>query len=201
MGAFTESMGRLIDEFAKPPGIGRRTAERLAYHVLSSREEGAIGLALAIRDVVRRTKECAACFNAAEAERCSICSDSRRDQSVVWVVEEVKDLIALEKTGEVTGVYHVLKGRISPMAGKGPEDLTIDNLLKRIRKQKVKEVVLATNPDLEGDMTSQYIVEKLKGSQVKLSRIARGIPQGSSIEYANKAILTDAITGRQEVEG
>jgi len=201
MDAFTESMGRLIDEFAKLPGIGRRTAERLAYHVLSSREEGAMELAFAIRDVVRKTKECGVCFNAAEGERCLICADSRRDHSVVWVVEEVKDLIALEKTGQVGGVYHVLKGRISPMAGKGPEDLTIDKLLERVRKQKVKEVVLATNPDLEGDMTSQYIIDKLKGGQVGLSRIARGVPQGSSLEYASKAILTDAIEGRQVIEG
>lgn len=200
MGAFTESMGKLIDEFAKLPGIGRRTAERLAYHVLDSRKEGAIELALAIRDVVRKTKECGVCFNAAEGERCSICADSRRDHSVIWVVEDVKDLIALEKTGQVEGVYHVLKGRISPMAGKGPEELTIDKLLQRVRKGKVKEIVLATNPDLEGDMTAQFIIDKLKGTSVGVSRIARGIAQGSSLEYASKAILEDAIAGRQEVE-
>lgn len=199
MAAFTESMSKLIGEFAKLPGIGRRTAERLAYHVLSNRERGAMSLAMAIRDVVKKTKECRECFNAAEESLCSICADSRRKKDVIWVVEEVKDLIALEETGQVDGVYHVLKGRISPMAGKGPEELTIDKLLQRI-EHDVIEIVLATNPDLEGDMTAQFIIDKLSGAKVKVSRIARGIPQGSSIEYASKAILTDAIVGRQPVE-
>ncbi len=201
MGAFTESMERLIEEFGKLPGIGKRTAERLAYHVLSTRDEGMMNLARAIRDVIRKTKECSVCFNAAEGGLCSICADSRRDHSIIWVVEEVKDLFALEKTGEVEGVYHVLKGRISPMAGQGPEDLTVDKLIERVRKGDVKEVVLATNPDLEGDMTARFIVEKLKGTRVEVSQMARGIPQGSSLEYASKAILSDAILGRQKVEG
>lgn len=201
MGAFTESMDRLIEEFGKLPGVGKRTAERLAYHVLSTRDEETMNLAFAIRDVIRKTKECSVCFNAAEGELCSICADSRRDRSIIWVVEEVKDLIALEKTGEVQGVYHVLKGRISPMAGRGPEDLTVDKLIERVRKGDVKEVVLATNPDLEGDMTARFIVEKLKGARVEVSQMARGIPQGSSLEYASKTILSDAIVGRQKVEG
>ncbi len=191
-------MQRLIEEFAKLPGIGRRTAERLAYHVLTTPAEEGIRLAEAVRDMVQKTGACSRCCNAAEGELCTICGDPRRDQGIIWVVEQPKDLMALENTGQVKGVYHVLRGRLAPLEGKEPDSLTLGKLMERVRAGGVKEVVLATNPDLEGDMTSQYVAEKLRPLGVRLSRLARGVPVGGSIEYASKATLSDAVAGRQE---
>lgn len=197
---YTKSLNKLIEEFGRLPGIGSKTAGRLAFHILKSSKNEAMALAEAIKDVKTKIKRCKICFNLCEGEICQICSDSRRDKSVICVVEQPKDVIALEKTGECRWVYHVLGGHIAPLDGVEPEDLTIDKLVQRVRKGGVKEVVMATNPNIDGDGTSLYISSLLKQEGVKITRLARGLPTGSSIEYANTKILSDAITGRQKLE-
>jgi recombination protein RecR len=199
MAKYAETIERLMAEFGKLPGIGARTAERLAFHVLKSSQEEAMGLADAIRDVKTRIRPCKRCFNLTEQEVCGICSDPRRDQAVTCVVEQPKDLLALEATGAYRGVYHVLMGHIAPLEGIEAEDLTIEALLARIRSGGVSEVILATNPTVAGDATSLHIAELLGHLKVKVTRLARGLPAGGQIEYANKSILTDAINERREV--
>lgn len=199
MHAYTESMERLMAEFAKMPGIGPKTAERLAYYILRADKESAMALAYAIRDVKRNVRHCSICFNLAESDPCGICTEERRDRTVVCVVEQPKDLIAFEKTGRYHGLYHVLLGHLSPIDGVEPEHLTVEPLLERIRKGGIREVILATNPDLEGDGTALLIAERLKGMGVKVTRIGKGIPSGSNIEYANTAILADALSWRREM--
>lgn len=194
-----DSLERLFAEFRKLPGIGARTAERLAYHILRASKEDAMALAYAIRDVKKNMHNCTECFNLTERELCSICSDTRRDTSTICVVEQPRDVWALEKTGAYKGLYHVLMGRLAPLEDMGPEALTVEELVKRVERGGVKEVVLATNPNLEGEGTAVYIREKLAPAGVKVTRIARGIPAGSSIEYANANILQDAIAGRREM--
>lgn len=196
--AYTKSLNILIEQFGKLPGIGAKTAERLAFYILKASPEEAMALANAISDVKTNIQQCRRCFNLAETELCSICSDSRRQQDVICVVEQPKDVISLEKTGLCKWVYHVLNGHIAPLEGIEPEDLTIEPLLKRIRSGDVKEVVLATNPNLEGDGTSLYIHSLLKGMDVKVSRLARGLPSGSTIEFSSGSVLTDAILNRSE---
>jgi recombination protein RecR len=190
-------MSRLIDEFEALPGIGRKSAERLAHFVLMSTPEAALGLAEAIRTVKATVRPCATCYNLTEGENCHICSDPRRDPLVVCVVEQPRDLISLEASGAFQGVYHVLQGRISPLEGIGPEQLTIDALHRRIRKTGIREVVMATNPTIEGDGTALFISNLLAGEPVKITRLARGIPSGSVLEFANSAMLADALRGRQ----
>ena len=199
MARYSETIERLIEEFGRLPGIGARTAERLAFHILKSSEEDAMGLARAIHDVKTRIRPCGRCFNLAEGELCAICDDPRRDQATLCVVEQPKDLLALESTGSYTGVYHVLMGHIAPLEGIEAEDLTIDALLQRIRAGGVREVILATNPNVSGDATSLHIASALEGADVKVTRLARGLPAGGQIEYANKSILTDAINERRDV--
>ncbi|MBN2513397.1 MAG: recombination protein RecR [Sedimentisphaerales bacterium] len=194
--AYTESLNNLIDQFAKLPGVGPKTAERLAFHILKSESREALALAEAISDVKKNIRQCKICFNLAESELCPICSDSRRDTSIICVVEQPKDVISLEKTGLCKWVYHVLNGHIAPLEGIEPADLTIDALMKRIRTGTVKEVVMATNPNLEGDGTALYIQSLLSGMNVKVTRLARGLPTGSTIEFASGNILADAILGR-----
>ncbi len=198
--AYTKSLQRLIEEFGKLPGVGPKTAGRLAFYVLKTEPTEAMKLAEAIKDVKTKIKRCRKCFNLSEGELCQICSDNRRDKSTICVVEQPKDVIAIEKTGECNWVYHVLEGHIAPLEGVEPEDLTIEELVERIRKGGVKEVVMATNPNMNGDGTALYISSLLKGSGVKITRLARGLPTGSSIEYSNTKILTDAIIGRQKFE-
>jgi recombination protein RecR len=198
--AYTESLNRLIEEFGRLPGIGPRTAERLAFHVLRADAREAMALAEAIRDVKTRIRRCEICYNLSEGPVCRICSDTRRDKSVLCVVEQPKDVISLEKTGVCKWVYHVLGGHIAPLEGMEPSDLTIDKLVERIRAGGIKEVVMATNPNMEGDGTSLYISSLLRGTGVKITRPARGLPAGSTIEYASGKILTDAILGRQQLE-
>lgn len=216
--AYPAVVDRLVDEFAKLPGIGRRTAERLAFHVLKAAEPDAMALSRAIADVKRSVRRCALCSNFADADVCSICADPSRDRSLILVVEQPKDLIALEQTGMYRGVYHVLMGRLSPLDGVGPHDLTIDALLDRAASPArnfgpdapppartaagvpVREVVLGLNPNLEGDGTTLYLIHELKARHVPVSRLARGLPAGSQLEYANKAVLSDALQGRQRVE-
>lgn len=194
-----ESFDRLVAELKKLPGIGSRTAERLAYHILREPKDEAMALAYAIRDVKKNMRNCIECSNLTESERCGICSDDRRDRGLICVVEQPRDVWALEKTGTYRGLYHVLLGRLAPLEDMGPETLTVDQLVKRVEKGGVREVIIATNPNLEGDGTAAYVREKLAPTNVKVTRIARGIPAGSSIEYANTNILQDALAGRREM--
>lgn len=198
--AYTQSLNKLIDELAKLPGIGPKTAERLAFHILKAEKTEAILLADAITKLKNSVRQCKQCHNLSETELCSICTDSRRDKSIICVVEQFKDLIALEKTGLCKWLYHVLGGRIAPLEGIEPGDLTIDHLVSRIRSEKISEVVMATNPTVEGDGTALYISSIIKPMGVKVTRLARGLPGGSQIEFASGAILTDAILGRNPLE-
>jgi recombination protein RecR len=195
----TQSMDRLMEQFARLPGIGARSAQRLAYHVLTQPAEEALALAQAIRDVKTKIHHCRRCFNLSEQDLCEICRDPKRDHAVICVVEQPKDLIRLEETGLCTWVYHVLMGHLAPLEGITPEDLTIEPLLKRLRTEKVAEVVMATNPNLDGDGTALYITSLLGDLNIKITRLARGLPTGGHIEYANKSVLSDAIAGRVEM--
>ena len=204
--AYTESMNRLIDEFARLPGIGRRTAERLAFHVLKTPEEQARQLARAIDDVKTSVRHCSRCFNLTEADPCTICAAAdagRRDGRKLLVVEQPKDVIILEQTHSYDGVYHVLLGHIAPLEGVGPGDLTIGPLIERVTelsKTGDVEVILGTNPNLEGDGTALHIGQRLgEVPNVRVSRLARGLPAGTQLEYANKAVLSDAIQSRQSM--
>ena len=198
--AYTESLNKLIDEFEKLPGIGPKTAERLAFYILKAQPTEALGLAEAIRDVKEKIKHCEICYNLSEQSVCQICSDERRDKSIICVVEQSKDIINLEKTGACKWVYHVLGGHIAPLDGIEPGDLTIEQLLDRVRNSDVKEVIMATNPNMAGDGTALYISSLLRTAGAKITRLARGLPSGSTIEYASGKILTDAIIGRRELE-
>ncbi len=198
MTAYGETIEKLMTEFGKLPGIGKRSAERLAFHILKSSDKDALALATAITDVKANIRPCKRCFNLAEDELCVICANSSRHHEMICVVEQPKDLISLESTGTYHGAYHVLMGHIAPLDGIDAEDLTIDALIERVRAGAVSEVILATNPTIAGDATSLYIVEWLKEFDVKVTRLARGLPSGGQIEYANKTILSDAINERRE---
>jgi len=198
---YTQSIQSLMNELARLPGIGMRSAERIAFHLLKQPPEEAMKLSDAIRDVKTRIRHCSTCFNLTEQDPCSICSDGSRDQGLVCIVEQPKDLLALESAGLFRGVYHVLLGRIAPLEGVEPGDLTIDPLMQRIASGKVREIIMGTNPTMEGDGTALYI-QSLVGQRfpnVSVTRLARGLPAGSSIEYANRNILADAISGRQRM--
>jgi len=198
--AYTQSLNKLIDELGKLPGIGPKTAERLAFHILKTEKNEALSLADAINTLKSSVRQCKQCHNLSEGELCSVCSDTKRDKSIICVVEQFKDLIALEKTGLCKWVYHVLGGHIAPLDGIEPQDLTIDHLVSRIRNEKISEVVMATNPTVEGDGTALYISSLIKSLGIKVTRLARGLPGGSQIEFASGAILTDAILGRSTLE-
>lgn len=198
--AYTATLNRLVDEFGKLPGIGPKTAERLAFHVLKADTPSALALADAIRDVKTKIQRCRVCCNLSEGDLCQVCSDTRRDPSLICVVEQPKDVISLEKTGACKWLYHVLGGHIAPLEGVDASDLAIDKLVERVRSGAVKEIIMATNPNLEGDGTSLYLSSVLKPFGVKITRLARGLPTGSTIEYASGRILTDAIRGRQSLE-
>jgi len=197
---YTESLNRLIDEFSRLPGIGPKSAERIAMHILKTRPEEAMKLAEAIKDVKTKIKHCRICHNISEQEICQICADARRDKSIICVVEQPRDVINLEKTGLCKWVYHVLGGHIAPLENIEPADLTIDKLIERVRKGGVNEIVMATNPNLAGDGTALYISSLLTNTTVKITRLARGIATGSTIEYASGKMLTDAIIGRREMK-
>lgn len=198
--AYTQSLNKLIEELARLPGIGPKTAERLAFHILKSGKNEALALADAITKLKSSIRQCKQCHNLSEGDLCSICTDGRRDKDIMCVVEQFQDLIALEKTGLCKWVYHVLGGHIAPLENIEPENLTIKHLVSRIRSEKIKEVVMATNPTVEGDGTALYISSLIKPLGVKVTRLARGLPGGSQIEYASGAVLTDAILGRCELE-
>jgi len=194
---YSQTIEELIAELNKLPGIGARSAERIAFHILKSSREEALSLADAIRDVKLNVRPCEVCFNLAEGELCAICASPRRDHAVVCVVEQPKDLLALESAGVYQGVYHVLMGHIAPLEDSGAEDLTIDALVGRVRAGGVREVILATNPDVAGDGTALHVTSLLAPLGVKLTRLARGLPAGSQIEYASKSVLSDAINERR----
>ncbi|RKY08861.1 MAG: recombination protein RecR [Planctomycetota bacterium] len=198
--AYTESLNKLIAELGRLPGIGPKTAERLAFHVLKTGAAEAFALAKAIADVKKNIRQCRICFNLSESEVCSICSDTRRNHSIICVVEQSRDVISLEKTGLCKWVYHVLNGHIAPLEGIEPGDLMIEDLVNRVRAGGVEEIVMATNPNLEGDGTALYINSLLRPLNVKLTRLARGLPTGSTIEYASGSILADAISGRAPMD-
>lgn len=193
----TGPLQRLMDELKKLPGIGARSAERIAFHLLKAERDEALALAKAIVATKDEIRPCARCYNLADAELCHICADGRRDQSQIVVVEQPKDLLSLEATGLITGVYHVLMGHIAPLEGLGPADLTIDALVQRVKTGGVREVILATNPTLEGDATALHITSVLADTGVNVTRLARGIAPGSQIEFANRAMLEAAIRGRK----
>jgi len=199
MSGYTKSLGNLMEELVKLPGVGKRSAERLAFHLLRVSTEDAMALARAIRDLKKNTRICSKCFNIAESDPCAICSDSRRDRTILCVVEQTRDLIAIEEAGSYSGLYHVLQGRIAPLDGMTPESLTISQLLERVKVDGVKEVILATNPDMEGDVTANYIAEQLGPAGVRITRPARGLPAGSQVEYVGKKIISDAFEGRQPI--
>jgi recombination protein RecR len=201
MSTYTQSIQTLMNELARLPGIGMRSAERITFHLLKQKPEDALRLADAIRDVKTRIKHCSVCYNLTEQDPCAICADPSRDQSLVCVVEQPKDLLALESAGLYKGVYHVLLGRISPLEGIDPGDLTLDGLVRRLESGTIREIIMGTNPTMEGDGTALHI-QNLVGERfpnVQITRLARGLPTGSSIEYANRNILADAISGRQKM--
>ncbi len=207
MTAYPESVSNLIDEFARLPGIGRRSAERLAFFVLKSSSDEALGLARSIARVKESVRHCSVCWNLADVDPCPICSDPKRDASVVLVVEQPRDLISLEQTGMHAGVYHVLLGRLDPLDGVGPDGLTVDDLITRLRDPArnaravpVREIVLGLNPDMEGDTTSLHVAEEARRLGIATTRLARGLPSGSQIEYASRAVLADAITERRPID-
>jgi recombination protein RecR len=193
-------INRLIAELTKLPGVGQRTAQRLAFHVLRADEQEALGLADAIREVKERVTLCERCFNLAEGPLCRICADEGRDRSVICVVEEPADVIPIERTHEYRGLYHVLGGALSPIDGIDPEDLRIDELLRRVREGEVAEVVLATNPTTTGEATALHIAEQLRG-QARVTRLASGLPVGADLEHADEVTLGRALAGRRSVEG
>ncbi len=197
MDVFIEPIGRLINEFSKLPGVGKKTAQRYAYKIIGMSDEEARVFAQSVLDCKRKVKYCKVCGNFTEEEVCDICK--RRDKSVVCVVKEPKDVVALEKLHEFKGVYHVLHGVISPMDGIGPNEIRIKELLSRVNEGGVQEVIMATNPDVEGEATAMYIAKLLKPLGVNVTRIAHGIPIGSELEYADEVTLSRALSERKQI--
>jgi len=199
MPGFSAAVDRLTSALGRLPGIGAKSAERLAHHLLKCPPEEALELAEAIRAAKQEIRHCQICFHLTEAEQpvCAICRDARRDQGVVCVVEQSRDLLAMEKAGTYQGVYHVLLGRLAPLQGMGPDQLTADALETRVRSGIVRELIMATNPTLEGDGTALYIAKRLADSPVQITRLARGLASGSTLEFASRDMLADALAGRQ----
>ena len=197
MAELSDSVVYMIDQLARLPGIGRKSAERLAYHLLRVPDTEAYALADSIRHVRENVRYCDICFNLAESEMCNLCRDPTRDQNTVCVVQQPRDLMAIEQSGTYRGLYHVLLGRIAPLENIGPDQLTIDGLIERVANGSFTEVIMATNPTVEGDGTALYISNVLSQYDVPLTRLARGITTGSILEHTNKEILADAISGRQ----
>ncbi len=200
-GAVPEPVARLIEAFSRLPGIGPKTASRLTYYLLRAPNEESVELAQALEAMTSGTGFCSQCFNITDLDQnpCEICSDSARDAHLICVVEEPLDVLAIERTGQFKGRYHVLHGAISPVEGIGPEDLRIAELIERVRREAVSELILATNPTLEGEATAMYLKRQLDGSALRLTRLARGLPSGGDLEYADSSTLSQALEGRQEV--
>lgn len=199
MSSHAGAVSQLVDRLSQLPGIGRKSAERLAFHLLRVREDEALALADAIRRVRTDVRYCAACFNLSEKELCQICADPSRDTTRLCVVEQPRDLLSLEASGAYKGLYHVLLGRIAPLDGVTPDQLTIEALVERVRVGSFSEIIMATNPTVEGDGTSLYLSNQLSEFPVNITRLARGITAGSVLEYANREIIADALTGRQKL--
>ncbi|MCX7841659.1 MAG: recombination mediator RecR [Clostridia bacterium] len=199
MSFYSPPVARLVEEFEKLPGVGHKTAQRLAFHVLNMPEEKVQSLANAITEAKQKTRYCSVCSNLTETDPCVLCSGTSRDPSVICVVEDPRDVVAMERTREFKGLYHVLHGAISPMEGIGPEDIKIKELLARIRSGNVREVILATNPKIEGEATAMYISKLLKPLGIRTTRIAHGIPVGGDLEYADEVTLAKALEGRRDI--
>lgn len=198
MNYYTPSMAKLIEELSKLPGIGPKTAQRLAFYIIDMSDEGVDSLSAAIKEAKQKVHYCGICFNITDRDICEICSDESRDRSMICVVEDPRDVVAMEKTKEYRGLYHVLHGTISPLDGIGPEDIRIKELLARLNED-VREVILAINPDVEGEATTLYIARLIKPLGIKVTRIAHGIPMGGELEYADEITLGSALTGRREL--
>jgi recombination protein RecR len=198
MQLLVEPVAKLIDEFSRLPGIGPKTASRLAFYLLRAPEEQASSLADALRELRERITFCSTCFNITESDPCAICTDEKRDRSILCVVEEPLDVIAIERTRDFLGLYHVLHGTIAPVEGIGPDDLRIAQLMPRLDADPpVREVIIATNPNMEGEATAMYIARQLEGREVRVTRLARGLPVGGDLEYADEVTLSRALAGRQ----
>lgn len=196
---YAKPLNKLINELSKLPGIGRKTAQRLAFHILSMGDREVMVLADAIADAKQNMTYCSVCGNLTDTDPCAICGDDGRDRSIICVVESPKDVVAMEKIREYRGYYHVLHGAISPMDGIGPDDINLKSLIKRLHDEKVKELIIATNPTIEGEATAMYIARLIKPSGIKVSRIAHGIPVGGDLEYADEVTLLKAMEGRREL--
>lgn len=196
---YAKPLGKLITELSKLPGIGGKTAQRLAFHILSMGEKEARALAEAILDAKENMRYCSVCGNLTDTDPCAICADPSRDRSVICVLETPKDVAAMERIREYRGLYHVLHGAISPMEGIGPEDINLKQLIMRLQKEDVEELILATNPNIEGEATAMYIARLVKPSGIRVSRIAHGIPVGGDLEYADEITLLKAMEGRREL--
>lgn len=196
---YPEPITKLIDSFMKLPGIGPKSAARLAFYVLDMKEDDVLDFAKALVDAKRNLSFCSVCGHITDKDPCYICADTSRDRSVICVVQESKDVIAMEKMRDFHGLYHVLHGTISPMDGIGPEDINIPDLLKRLQDDTIEEVILATNPNVEGEATAMYISRLLKPSGIKVTRIAHGLPVGGDLEYADEVTISKAMEGRREV--
>jgi recombination protein RecR len=196
---YPEPISKLIDSFMKLPGIGPKTAARLAFHVLDMKEDTVLEFSKALVDAKRNLTFCSVCGHITDTDPCRICKDESRNRSMVCVVQEPKDVIAMEKMRDFNGLYHVLHGAISPMDGIGPEDINIPDLLKRLQDETVQEVILATNPTIEGEATAMYISRLIKPSGIRTTRIAHGLPVGGDLEYADEVTLSKALEGRREL--
>ena len=199
MSLYSPSIEKLIESFEKLPSIGHKTAARLAFYMLNSSEEETMQFVNSILEAKKNLKYCSKCYNISDTDPCQICGNPKRDASIICVVEDVRDIVAMERTHEFKGVYHVLHGSISPMNGVGPEDIKIKELLARLMDGQVKEVILATNPRVEGEATAMYISKLIKPLGVKATRIAHGIPVGGDLEYTDEVTLMKALEGRREL--
>lgn len=198
---YTPSLNDLIEQLKEFPGVGERTAERLAFHVLNNSEQDVNELREALKTVQENTRSCSRCFHVTETDPCDICSDPERNQEVLCICESPRDLIALENSGEYNGLYHVLLGTLDPLEGVDPEDLTLSSLEVRIRNESFEEIIVATNPTAEGDGTALYLERILEHFDGRVTRLARGIPSGSSLEYASPSSVAEALSGRQPFSG
>tara|TARA_B100001778_G_scaffold269552_1_gene231178 strand:- start:55 stop:666 length:612 start_codon:yes stop_codon:yes gene_type:complete len=201
MSIYTPALQKLIDELGKLPGVGPKSAQRIAFHLIKLPEQDALSLATAIEQAKQKVRFCETCFNMSDETICDICSDSQRDSSLICVVEEPRDIVALERTREFKGLYHVLQGAINPIDGVGPEQLKIRELLERLKGDTVLEVILCTNPNIEGEATAMYLAKLIEPLGIQTSRIASGLPVGGDLEYADELTLGRALEGRRNISG
>ena len=201
MSIYTPALQKLIDELGKLPGVGPKSAQRIAFHLIKLPEQDALSLANAIQEAKQKVRFCETCFNMSDEAICEICSDTQRDSSLVCVVEEPRDIVALERTREYKGLYHVLQGAINPIDGIGPEQLKIRELLERLKGNTLQEVILCTNPNIEGEATAMYLAKLIEPLGIQVSRIASGLPVGGDLEYADELTLGRALEGRRKITG